>query len=155
MRLAKVELVPSADVGGVLKGVGNLTKDALTFKWAQATMKDVAVNTVVVVEVISLIFLHGKDVDLLTPQIACWFFIGECVGKGSLVSVSLNTAFSNVLSISGWLSSLSEESVQSCVVKQIHSVQSWLISFLGFLPSAHGELGPLTEFTSFQSLGSE
>ena len=47
--------------------MGNLTKDALTFKWAQATMKDVAVNTVVVVEVISLIFLHGKDVDLLTP----------------------------------------------------------------------------------------
>merc|ERR1719458_41740 len=31
----------------MLKGVGNLTKDALTFKWAQATMKDVAVNTVV------------------------------------------------------------------------------------------------------------
>merc|ERR1712154_497958 len=53
--------------GGMLKGVGNLTKDALTFKWAQATMKDVAVNTVVVTE------------------IACWFFIGECIGKGSLV----------------------------------------------------------------------
>jgi len=67
VRLAKVELVPSADVGGMLKGVGNLTKDALTFKWAQATMKDVAVNTVVVVE------------------IACWFFVGECIGKGSLV----------------------------------------------------------------------
>merc|ERR1712013_288654 len=67
VRLAKVELVPSADVGGMLKGVGNLTKDALTFKWAQATVKDVAVNTVVVVE------------------IACWFFIGECIGKGSLV----------------------------------------------------------------------
>jgi F-type H+-transporting ATPase subunit g len=66
-RLAKVELVPSADVGGMLKGVGSLAKDALTFKWAQASMKDVAVNTVVVVE------------------IACWFFIGECVGKGSLV----------------------------------------------------------------------
>jgi len=62
-----VELVPSADVGGMLKGVGNLTKDALTFKWAQASMKDVAVNTVVVTE------------------IACWFFIGECIGKGSLV----------------------------------------------------------------------
>ena len=26
VRLAKVELVPSADVGGMLKGVGNLTK---------------------------------------------------------------------------------------------------------------------------------
>ena len=82
-----MELVPSADVGGMLKGVGNLTKDALTFKWAQvllnigpcsltvhgqtstklpcsqASMKDVAVNTVVVTE------------------IACWFFIGECIGE--------------------------------------------------------------------------
>merc|ERR1712107_967864 len=62
-----------ADVGGMLKVVGNLTKDALTFKWAQATMKDVAVNTVVVVE------------------IACWFFIGECIGKGSLVGSSLSS----------------------------------------------------------------
>ena len=32
---SKVELVPSADVGGMVRGVGNLTKDALTFKWAQ------------------------------------------------------------------------------------------------------------------------
>ena len=35
---SKVELVPSANVGGMLKGVGNLTKDALTFKWAQVTL---------------------------------------------------------------------------------------------------------------------
>ena len=61
MRLAKVELVPSADVGGMLKGVGNLTKDALTFKWAQATMKDVAVNTVVIVEVLSFLILFCKE----------------------------------------------------------------------------------------------
>merc|ERR1712147_262960 len=70
--LAKVELVPSADVGGMVRGVGNLTKAALPFKWAQASMKDVAVNTVVVTE------------------IACWFFIGECIGKGSLGLPSLN-----------------------------------------------------------------
>ena len=62
VRLAKVELVPSADVGGMLKGVGNLTKDALTFKWAQATMKDVAVNTVVVVEVDLLTFSWGRPI---------------------------------------------------------------------------------------------
>ena len=35
MNISQVELVPSANVGGMLKGVGNLTKDALTFKWAQ------------------------------------------------------------------------------------------------------------------------
>ena len=37
----------------------------------QASMKDVAVNTVVVTE------------------IACWFFIGECIGKGSLVGYNV------------------------------------------------------------------
>ena len=90
VRLAKVELVPSADVGGMLKGVGNLTKDALTFKWAQATMKDVAVNTVVVVEVrdISRAMRKSGNIHINPFQIACWFFIGECIGKGSLVSIT-------------------------------------------------------------------
>ena len=45
----------------MLKGVGNLTKDALTFKWAQATIKDVAVNTVVVVEVLSFSLTLYKE----------------------------------------------------------------------------------------------
>jgi len=68
-RYAKVELTPPGpgELGGIVRGVGGLAKDALTFKWAQASMKDVAVNTIVVTE------------------IACWFFIGECIGKGSLV----------------------------------------------------------------------
>ena len=88
VRLAKVELVPSADVGGMLKGVGNLTKDALTFKWAQATMKDVAVNTVVVVEVCDISrAISIRKYSHKPFQIACWFFIGECIGKGSLVSI--------------------------------------------------------------------
>ena len=38
---SKVELVPSANLGGMLKGVGNLTKDALTFKWAQVTLPQI------------------------------------------------------------------------------------------------------------------
>ena len=88
VRLAKVELVPSADVGGMLKGVGNLTKDALTFKWAQATMKDVAVNTVVVVEVPDISRAISIRKYSHPFQIACWFFIGECIGKGSLVSIT-------------------------------------------------------------------
>ena len=36
-KYAKVELVPSADVGGLVRGVGGLVKDAATFKWAQVT----------------------------------------------------------------------------------------------------------------------
>jgi len=68
-RYAKVELTPPGpgDMGGLVRGVGGLVKDVATFKWAQASMKEVAVNTIVVTE------------------IACWFFIGECIGKGSLV----------------------------------------------------------------------
>merc|ERR1712014_248541 len=68
-RYAKVELTPPGpgEIGGIFRGAGNLVKDAATFKWAQASMKQVAVNTVVVTE------------------IACWFFFGECIGKGSLV----------------------------------------------------------------------
>ena len=34
-KYAKVELMPSADVGGLVRGVGGLVKDAATFKWAQ------------------------------------------------------------------------------------------------------------------------
>ena len=34
-----------------MKGTAGLVGDALTFKWAQASMAQVAVNTVVVVEV--------------------------------------------------------------------------------------------------------
>merc|ERR1712228_776095 len=68
-RYAKVELTPPGpgEIGGVVRGAGNLAKDAATFKWAQASMKQVAVNTVV------------------DAEIACLFFIGECIGKGSLV----------------------------------------------------------------------
>ena len=38
-KYAKVELTPPGpgDLVGAVKGVGGLTKDALTFKWAQAS----------------------------------------------------------------------------------------------------------------------
>jgi len=68
-RYAKVELTPPGpgELGAVVRGAGGVVKDALTFKWAQATVKDATVNTIIVAEV------------------ACWFFIGECIGKGSIV----------------------------------------------------------------------
>jgi len=68
-RYAKVELTPPSpgEIGQVVKGAGKLVGDALTFKWAQATMKEATVNSIIVAE------------------IACWFFIGECIGKGSIV----------------------------------------------------------------------
>eukprot|EP00088_Acartia_fossae_P012570 TRINITY_DN16480_c0_g1_i1.p2 TRINITY_DN16480_c0_g1~~TRINITY_DN16480_c0_g1_i1.p2 ORF type:complete len:106 (-),score=24.54 TRINITY_DN16480_c0_g1_i1:176-463(-) len=69
VRYAKVELVPPspaeipAAIGDASKKIANLQKQ--TFRnW---TVKEAAINTVVGLEVF------------------CWFFIGECIGKGSLV----------------------------------------------------------------------
>ena len=51
----------------IVKGTAGLVGDVVTFKWATCTVGQAAVNAVVVAEV------------------ACWFFIGECIGKGSIV----------------------------------------------------------------------
>merc|ERR1712226_1488583 len=69
VKYAKVELTPPSptQLGAIVKGSAGLVGDALTMKWLTCTMGQAAVNTVVVAE------------------IACWFFIGECIGKGSLV----------------------------------------------------------------------
>jgi len=68
-RYAKVELTPPGpgELVGVVKGVGGLVKDTLTFRWAQVTVKEATVNAIVLAE------------------IAGWFFIGECIGKGSII----------------------------------------------------------------------
>ena len=57
-KYAKVELTPPSP---------GLVGDAIPFKWATTFNGQSAVNAVVVTE------------------IACWFFIGEYIGKGSLV----------------------------------------------------------------------
>jgi len=69
LRYAKVELAPPspgeipAAIADISTKVANLQKQ--TFRdW---TVRQTAINAVVGVEV------------------ACWFFIGECIGKGSLV----------------------------------------------------------------------
>ena len=68
----------------VVKGAAGLVGDVLTFKWASATMAQAAVNTVVVAEVTANPKVIGQLI-ICFLQIACWFFIGECIGKGSLV----------------------------------------------------------------------
>merc|ERR1711890_83564 len=72
LKYAKVELAPPnlfspKELGGIVKGSAGLVGNALTFKWATCTIGQATVNAVVVAE------------------IACWFFIGECIGKGSLI----------------------------------------------------------------------
>ena len=51
-----------------------------------------AVNTVVVVEVIiNPEICSNEEFELkdMPFQVACWFFIGECIGKGSLVGYNV------------------------------------------------------------------
>jgi F-type H+-transporting ATPase subunit g len=68
-RYAKVELAPPSPgeipsaINGAVKAVNNIQK--MTFK--ELTVKEATLNTIIGIEVL------------------CWFFIGECIGKGSLV----------------------------------------------------------------------
>merc|ERR1712212_1124061 len=66
---AKVELVPPSpgEIVEVSKSVGRLIKSTETLSWRHLTVKEATVNSLIAVEV------------------ACWFFIGECIGKGNIV----------------------------------------------------------------------
>nr|ACR54103.1 ATP synthase subunit g [Palaemon varians] len=66
---AKVELVPPTpgELGGVAAGLGNILKSAQSGAWKNLTVKEATLDTLVAAEVL------------------CWFFIGECIGKGSVV----------------------------------------------------------------------
>merc|ERR1712198_387785 len=69
IRYARVELVPPtpAELGAVSQGFGQIVKSAQTGAWKKLTVKEASLNALVAVEVM------------------CWFFIGECLGKGTLV----------------------------------------------------------------------
>jgi len=69
VKYAKVELVPPtpAEIPQALQGFGQLIKSTATFRWRKLTVKEAWLNTIVGVEV------------------AMWFFIGECIGKGRIV----------------------------------------------------------------------
>ena len=69
VKYARVELTPPspADVPAIQQGLANLVKSAKTGAWKNLTVKEATVNALVGAEVVF------------------WFFIGECIGKGSLV----------------------------------------------------------------------
>ena len=67
---SKVELMPQspAEIPKAIVQASKLVQSAITFRWTKLTTREAWVNTLVATEVI------------------CWFFIGECIGKGSLVA---------------------------------------------------------------------
>merc|ERR1711962_85612 len=74
LKYGKQELMPPSpgEIPAAIGQAAKLVKSAMTFKWANITMREAWLNTLVGVEV------------------GCWFFIGECIGKGSLVAYKVN-----------------------------------------------------------------
>ncbi|TRY78876.1 hypothetical protein TCAL_04256 [Tigriopus californicus] len=69
VKYGRIELMPPspAEIPVALGQLAKLAQSGMTMKWAQTPVKEATVNTLVAMEVL------------------CWFFIGECIGKGSLV----------------------------------------------------------------------
>lgn len=69
LKYAKVELVPPtpADIPQIKAGIGKLIHGAKSGSWKQTTVKEAWLNTLVTVEVL------------------CWFYVGECIGKRHIV----------------------------------------------------------------------
>ncbi|XP_064651243.1 ATP synthase subunit g, mitochondrial-like [Lineus longissimus] len=68
-KYAKVEMMPPmpSEFPAVQQGFMNLIKSAQKGKWMTVTMKEAAINTAI------------------TAEIAFWFFVGEQIGRGSVV----------------------------------------------------------------------
>merc|ERR1712018_499716 len=73
-RYAKVELRPPTpeEIPAATNGLKNLVKAAQMGKWKTVTMKEAAVNA------------------CITAEVICWFFIGEIIGKGSIVGYQVH-----------------------------------------------------------------
>lgn len=76
VKYAKVELIPPnpAEIPEIARGFRNLVRGTRSGAWRQLTMKEAAVNIGITVEII------------------CWFFIGECIGKGGIIGYGVGKA---------------------------------------------------------------
>jgi len=69
LRYARVELVPPtpAEIPKAIQGLRQVISSARSGRWRELTVKEAALNT------------------LVGAEIAFWFFVGECIGKGRIV----------------------------------------------------------------------
>ncbi|KAK5644196.1 hypothetical protein RI129_008041 [Pyrocoelia pectoralis] len=69
MKYAKVELVPPTpgEIPQIRAGLGKIISGAKSGAWKQTSVKEAWLNTLVTVEVL------------------CWFYVGECIGKCHIV----------------------------------------------------------------------
>ncbi|KZC03902.1 PREDICTED: ATP synthase subunit g, mitochondrial [Dufourea novaeangliae] len=69
----KVELVPPkvSDIPAIKSGIKNLINSAKTGRYREVTVREAWLNTLVTIEVV------------------CWFFVGECIGKRHIVGYNV------------------------------------------------------------------
>lgn len=69
LKYAKVELAPPTpgDIPQIRAGIGKLISGAKSGRWKQLTVKEAWLNSLVTIEVL------------------CWFYVGECIGKRHIV----------------------------------------------------------------------
>lgn len=69
MHYAKIEMAPPtpAELPQVARGFSNLIRAARAGHYKQTTVRQAVLNSLVTIEVL------------------CWFFVGECIGKRALV----------------------------------------------------------------------
>jgi F-type H+-transporting ATPase subunit g len=69
MHYAKVEMTPPtpAEFPAVARGFGNLIRGARTGAYRNVTVRQALLNT------------------LITVEVLCWFFVGECIGKRGII----------------------------------------------------------------------
>merc|ERR1712186_195851 len=70
VKYGKVELMPPspAEIPAAIGQLAGLVKSAMTMQFRHTPVKEAVINAVV------------------TTEVLCWIFIGECIGKGSLVA---------------------------------------------------------------------
>lgn len=73
LRYAKVELTPPTpgDLPQIRAGISKLISGAKNGRWKEVPVKEAWLNTLVTVEVL------------------CWFYVGECIGKRHLVGYNV------------------------------------------------------------------
>lgn len=69
LKYASVELTPPSpgDIPAIRAGIGKILSGAKNGTWKNLTVRDAWLNTLVTIEVF------------------CWFYIGECIGKRHFV----------------------------------------------------------------------
>ncbi|GJQ81462.1 hypothetical protein Trydic_g14618 [Trypoxylus dichotomus] len=73
LKYAKVELTPPTpgDIPAIREGLGRLISGVRTGRWKQTTVREAWLNTLVTIEVL------------------CWFYVGECIGKRHIVGYNV------------------------------------------------------------------